>query len=69
MKFVNLKTCHGLESYLLVDGGLLRLSLVPELLRSLPQRKASEILTLLEKNVTTRPAQGCTAQNAGVSTE
>lgn len=40
MKFVNLKTCDGIETYLYLDGGLLRLSLLPEKLRSLSQKEA-----------------------------
>lgn len=43
MKFVNLKTCHGLETYLHWNGSLLRLSLLPELLRSMPVREASAL--------------------------
>jgi len=34
MQFVNLKTCQGLESHLFLDGALVRLSELPELLRS-----------------------------------
>lgn len=49
MKFVNQKTCDGIETFLYLRGGLTRLSLVPELLRSLPQKEAVEIRKQLEK--------------------
>ena len=53
MKFVNLKTCDGIESYLQFQGGLLRLSLLPERLRHLPKKELAEVLSelaSLEKN-------------------
>lgn len=49
MKFVNQKTCSGIETFLFLRGGLTRLSLVPELLRNLPQKERSELLAQLEK--------------------
>ena len=47
MKFVNLKTCEGLESHLLIDGGLMRLSDLPEYLHHLSQRQANALLNEL----------------------
>jgi hypothetical protein len=47
MKFTNLKTCQGLESYLFWNGGLLRLSLLPETLRKLPKKDLNRILETL----------------------
>jgi len=47
MKFMNLKTCQGLESYLFWNGGLLRLSLLPETLRKLPKKDLNRILEVL----------------------
>lgn len=46
MKFVNLKTCHGIESHVLVNGALLRLSLLPSLLRQMTDEEIREILEI-----------------------
>jgi hypothetical protein len=57
MKFRNLKTCQGLETHLFWNGSLLRLSLVPELLRSLPRREAMELVDLLVRLEAIPPGQ------------
>jgi len=44
MKFVNLKTCQGLESYLVLDRGLLRLSMLPETLQKMNRREVRAIV-------------------------
>jgi len=47
MQFVNLKTCQGLESHLFLDGALVRLSELPDLVRSLPDEALAELLEKL----------------------
>jgi len=47
VKFMNLKTCQGLESYLFWNGGLLRLSLLPETLRKLPRKDLNRVIATL----------------------
>jgi len=53
----NLKTCHGLETHLFLNGAWVQLKELPELLRSLPR---SEIARILEK-LLNRPANGANA--------
>jgi len=53
----NLKTCHGLETHLLLNGAWVQLKELPELLRSLPRRDMARILAELLG----RPANGANA--------
>jgi hypothetical protein len=55
MKFRNLKTCYGIESYLYFKGAWVRLSMLPELLRNLPKKEVAEIIVELEK-LSTKPS-------------
>ena len=57
MKFVNLKTCQGLESHVFVEGALVRLSELPEVLRDLEEQDLRELFRLIEnKNRKRKPA-------------
>lgn len=49
MEFRNIKTCLGVESYLLLKGTLLRLSLLPELLGSLDEQEIRALYRELQK--------------------
>jgi len=51
MKFVNLKTCQGLESHVLLGGVLVRLSELPELFRRMPEEVLNEVLAGLVKKL------------------
>jgi hypothetical protein len=47
MKFQNLKTCHGLETHVLLNGALVRLSELPAALRALRDEELTETLRQL----------------------
>jgi hypothetical protein len=49
MRLVNLKTCRGLETYVLVGGVPVRLGMLPEVVRGASGKDRVRLLTELEK--------------------
>lgn len=62
MRFVNVKTCEGLESYVLLPDGLLPLKLLPETLRKLSRRDFAKVVLILKENGARQAAEQTNAE-------
>ena len=53
MEFVNIKGCHGMESLVWVEGSLVRLNDLPEVLKGLSDEELARVVLMLKKKADT----------------